>query len=89
MNFSHTYELGVKVTKKVLRECKETLVKITLETLRLKKTTTLKSRMMMESKSQRMEKTWLKEKRSKYHHSKTQFITFSDYAAVPELDNYE
>ena len=48
-----------------------------------------KSRMMMVNKSQRMEKTWLKEKRSKYHHSKTQFITFSDYAAVPELDNYE
>jgi hypothetical protein len=54
---------GVKVIKKVLRECKETLAKITLETLRLKKTTTLKSRMMMVSKSQRMEKTWLKEKR--------------------------
>ena len=88
MNFAHTYELGVKV-KKVLKACKETLAKITPETSRLKKITILKSRMMMESKSQRMEKTWLIEKRSKYHHSKTQFITFSDYAAVPELDHYE
>ena len=74
MNFSHTYELGVKV-KKVLKVCKEILAKTTRETSRLKKITTLKSRMMMESKSQRMEKTWPTEKRSKYHHSKTQFIT--------------
>ena len=74
MNFSHTYDLGVKV-KKVLKVCKEILVKTTRGTLRLKKITTLKSRMMMESKSQRMEKTWRTEKRSKYHRSKTQFIT--------------
>ena len=88
MNFSHTHELGVKVTK-VLKACKETLAKITLETSRLKKITTLKIKMMMESKSQRMEKTWLIEKRSKYNLSKLNLLLFSDYEAVPELDHYE
>ena len=61
--------------KKVSKVCKEILEKTTQETLRLKKITTSKSKMMMESKSQRMERTWPTEKRSKYHHPKTQFIT--------------
>ena len=55
-DFTHTFELGVKV-KKVLKVCKEILAKITRGTSRLKKITTSKSKTMMESKNQRMEKT--------------------------------
>ena len=74
---------------KVLKVCKEILAKTTRGTSRLKKITTLKTKMMMESKSQRMEKTWLIEKRSKNHLSKLNLLLFSDYEAVPELDHYE